>query len=205
MFDTCRACRRRLARRAEGTLPRNQWARLEAHLFRCATCRRVDEADRALHMALSTSYLHYSACNRTTPDAFDDRVLNLVLNHPIPFWRVLLDSVFDKLAFFRNSVMNSVVSQMASGAIVAASITASCLMYTLHPTNTYKTPSHSVSRHQSLAVRWLSGPPVPIEALLDTPHPSEALLWTRPATDAKDVGTMQANANLPSPKKSPSD
>lgn len=182
MFDACSVCRRRLARRAEGSLPRSQWARLEAHLSRCAYCRRIDEADRCLHMALSRSILSRSPMSRDAASAFDDRVLNMVLNQPQSLWRRLLNGLLDRFRLDRYGFPSSFLGQLVGGAFVAASVTGSCLMFALQPSPAHGGTHPPHRQAQSVKLSWMHGPPVPLEALMETPSPRAAILWSHPST-----------------------
>ena len=210
MFDGCAACRKRLARRSEGTLPRSQWGRLESHLSRCPACRRIDEADRALHLMLSNARgaarMSYDAAS-----AFDDRVVRLALNERSPLWRAWLESILDQIRVLIASAPALFLGQVAGGAIAAAAITASCLLATLRP----PVPTHYGSIHEpnrdpqavTAAYNWLNAPPVPLESLLDSPAPRAAMLWTHPRGTqhvARTPGTNSADLNrIPAGTKRP--
>ena len=186
MFDSCSTCRRRLAKRAEGNLPRYQWAALEAHLNRCPTCRRIDEADRCLHMALSMRMMSSARLNHERAAAFDDRVLNLVTNQPRSPWRGFKDRLIARLRYLRMGAAGMFMTQVAGGALVAASITAAAMLLAMPQ---YGAPVHLGAEHgasahsrQASNTRWVTGPPVPMETLLNSPTPRAALLWTEPAS-----------------------
>jgi len=185
MFNSCAACRRRLALRAEGSLPRSQWGRLEAHLSKCAGCRRIDEADRALHLTLSRSLILSTRLTRDAANAFDDRVLNIVLNQQRSLWRCWLDQLADRFRLFRSSVPAVFISQVAGGALAAAAITTTCLTITVQPHAARHDIQHYQRPELSANLSWLNGPPVPLEALMDSPSPRAAMLWTPPTTTAK--------------------
>jgi hypothetical protein len=185
MFNSCAACRRRLARRAEGSLPRSQWAALEAHLTQCANCRRIDEVDRAMHLMLSRSQTTYGRMTSDAASAFDDRVLNQLLNQPKSLWRQLLEDLMDRLRLAQSSVAAMFIGQVAGGAIAAAAITTCGLLVAIQPHAIRKDVQVHNRPELSANERWLTGPPVPLEALLDSPSPRAAMLWTLPSREAK--------------------
>ncbi len=184
MFSSCSMCRRRLARRAEGTLSRMHWASLEAHLSRCAECRRIDEADRAMHLMLSRSRTVSSRMTMDAASAFDDRVLDLVLNEPVSLWRRWLDELKDRLRQACSSARFLFIGQVAGGALAAAVITTSCIVVAQHPYAAHHGDRVNNRPEVTANQRWLNGPPVPLEALLDSPSPRAAMLWTRPSGSA---------------------
>lgn len=196
MFDACSACRRRLAKRSEGNLPRSQWARLEAHLCRCRACRRIDEADRALHMALSITMMAgpASRMSRDAAEAFDDRVLNMVLNQHRSLLSIWLEELVERLRRIKRSFESVYLTQFAGGAFAAAAVTAACLFVAMRP---HVNPAHTGrtgSADTSVTMSFLNGPPVPLENLLDTASPRTALLWTRPArTTRRSVAEIDGN------------
>ena len=185
MFDPCIACRRRLAKRAEGKLPRSQWARLEAHLSQCASCRRIDEADRALHMALSMGMMSTERISYDAAEAFDSRVIAMARSRPEQGW--LARFIGWLLAGARGSAM--LFTQIAGGALVAATVTAACLWFAVQPRPVMVKSSVVVSTHQTRNERWLHGPPAPLESLMDTPAPRAALLWTAPSHEDREAAS----------------
>src|SRR5436309_1004237 len=118
MFDRCRVWRQQLSRRADGSLPPARWGALEDHLAQCASCSAAAEADRAMQEVLSR---HMGLLSQTQADAFDTRVLQAV---------ALAPPGGGHLARLRRAVQNrwnamplTFFSQIASGALVAASLT----------------------------------------------------------------------------------
>ncbi len=199
MFSACSVCRRRLAKRAEGVLPRTQWARLEVHLSGCRSCRRIDEADRAMHMILSRAHvltrpahLAYEAA-----DAFDDRVLNLVLNQPRSWWQDWFDDVRLRFRIWKRNASSAFLTQAVGGALIAAAVTAACLIVAMRPallhSTTYSTYNSTAINQPILSSNAPLGPAVPLEALLNASAPRAAILWDRATSKYKSRSKSNIN------------
>lgn len=193
--EPCALWRRRLNRRAEGTLPPRHRAALEVHLTQCAECRAASAADRTLWESMGE---HTGLLNHNSAHDFDDRVVSalnkaaVAANAPTAVeafgWRIARKLV----AYFRLSSRAILtappadpyrpltsgmvfVSQLASGAATAAAITALCLMPALQP----RMPSSAA--HVSFAAdQTAASPPISLEILLNNTAPRAALLWSAP-------------------------
>jgi hypothetical protein len=195
VFDTCKACRRRLALRSEGRLPRSQWSRLEAHLAQCRDCRRIDEADRALHLALSRSHYSYFSMTRDRAEAFDDRVMNMVLNERQSLLSRLLESLADRWRILRRALADSMASQVAAGAVVAAAGAACFLAISAHPGRLSYT--HTPNYKQASLTRFLTSPPIPVSSLGSSDSPRQAILWAPPADNSRPTFTAPSTSTAP--------
>ncbi len=187
MFDPCSTCRKRLAKRAEGALPRYQWAALEEHLSKCPACRRIDEADRALHLALSMRMTSTPTFNYERAQQFDDRVVHMLVQSSGPRWRDWLELLRHRVKDVFSSAASHFASQLVVGAVSAAALMIVSLSFTTRAGHGHI--SH-VARHQDTVASaqvfsFRSGPPVPLEALLNNPAPVAAKLWSRPDTAEK--------------------
>ena len=202
MFDRCRVWRKKLSRRTDGSLPPAQWGALEDHLAQCPSCSAAAEADQALHDVLS---LHSGLLSPQQADAFDARVLSAVaLSAPRGFR--------GKLARLRRAIQTRLdampltfFSQIASGALVAASLTVICVFSALRPAGQPNVTAAHPGAHAALTAAY-NEPPVPLESLLENPSPRAALLWTtpaeshkrKPASDPLDAPADQAAPTRPS-------
>jgi anti-sigma factor RsiW len=191
MFDRCGRWQRKLQRRADGTLSERQWGALEAHLSQCAYCRATADADRALRESL---YTHKGLLDARVAEAFDNQVISLVFRDPgarnqIP-WRRLLS--WRPSRGVGRALPLGFLSQIATGACAAATVTALCLTPALHPA-----AGHSGRRTPTASIAPAL-PPVPIESLLQTSSPCAALLWAAPhAHDAGSQGSPRPEMKLP--------
>lgn len=170
MFDRCWRWRKRLQRRADGSLSARQVGALDDHLSQCARCRSVAAADRALRDTLRT---HTGLLEDCRAEAFDDRVVSLLHNRKAqpPVGRSLAGWLSTGI---RRSQSLGFLYQIAAGATVAAGLTALCLTPALHPGAA--TTDYRISGAQPLP----SPPPIPLESLLQTTSPTAALLWAAP-------------------------
>jgi hypothetical protein len=96
-----------------------------------------------------------------------------------------------------NALPLTFLSQMASGALAAASLTALCLQPAAHST-VPSVESRAASERSLLGVA-ASEAPVPLEALLQFQTPRQALLWTPPST----ANTRPAAPALPARNVTP--
>jgi anti-sigma factor RsiW len=172
MFDRCGRWRRRLQRRADGTLSARHWGALDDHLSQCADCRQVAAADRALRETLRT---HLGLLDSQAAGTFDDRVIRrLAIERSLPH-RTLLSRMLSwwspRIAV--QALPFRFMSQIAAGACAAAVITSLCLAPALHPSAARADLGPVTGVRSSL-------PPVPLESLLDTASPCAALLWAAP-------------------------
>ncbi len=202
MFDPCRVWRQQLSRRADESLSPAQWGALEDHLAHCSSCRMSAEADQALHDVLSR---HTGLLSLQQANAFDTRVLKAVaLSSTGGFrarWARLLTAAQNRW----NAVPLTFFSQIASGALVAASLTVICVFSALRPAGQVGANNPHPGAHPALTAAY-NEPPVPLESLLENPSPRAALLWTTPAeshsrhaeAEASDAPTSQATPRRPS-------
>lgn len=189
MFDPCSTCRKRLAKRAEGALPRYQWAALEEHLSKCPACRRIDEADRALHLALSMRMTSAPPFNYERAQQFDDRVVHMLVQSSGPRWRDWLELLRHRVKDVFSSAASHFASQIVVGAVSTAALIIVSLSFTTKAGNRHF--NHTALRTNTFASTQVfslrSGPPVPLEALLNNPAPVAAKLWSRPDSVEKQT------------------
>jgi len=166
MFDRCWLWRRKLTRRADGTLSRAQWGALENHLAHCQRCQEATLADQALHSVLGT---HTGLLDARSARALDDHVVSTLFpaqtasagagpyrpqpTRPRPFVYLI---------------------QIMGSAIAAAAVTALFLVPALHP------GAATLHDERNPMAMERSEPPVPLGSLLQTTSPRAALLWTHP-------------------------
>lgn len=164
MFDRCRRWHKLLNARAEQGLAPAESDALHAHLARCEACRKRARADDDLHFALTT---HTGLLDAENARLLDDRIVSAVQNFPAPAPRVVWNwkrRISQPLPF-------PFLSQLLGGGLVAAALTVVSLFSTLHPA---QTPApHDAGK----VIAAPSAPPLPLEALLDSPSPRAALLW----------------------------
>lgn len=173
MFNRCRAWRRKLSLRADGALPIAQRGALEDHLARCPRCRAAEAADSALRSVLG---IHTGMLDTEAARIFDQKVLTRVEAARAAAGRRSAWNTYRSWAQARwNALPFAFFTQIAGGALVAASITALCLLPALHTgvssdegksglRSGYNTPANSEA-------------PEPLEALLQSQKPRAALLW----------------------------
>jgi hypothetical protein len=204
MFDPCRKWRHKLTLRDEGRLPVSQWGALEDHLACCPRCRVVQEADQALHDVLGISL---SLRSQAENDAFDARVLAALRTPAMPPVHPVHPAFSGLLRLRMSALPFRFLSQMAGGTLVAASLTALCLSFSLRvPGIAPASRSRTVALPPAMATR--NEPPVPLETLLQTPTPRAALLWATPAEPKKaqtDLRAPRATPNLPAKKSNGDD
>src|SRR5579871_6610659 len=168
MFDRCRRWRRLQARRDAGSLPLAQWGALESHLTNCPRCQAVEEADQELKQGL----LQYTGM-LDSPEAFDNRILTALRSSPEVPVPALLTRWGQALANCWRALPFGFLTQVAGGALVAAAVTALCLMSALRPSTQAPTAETTVSYHAAFAMEN-NEPPVPLDSLLQHPAPRAA-------------------------------
>jgi len=191
MFDPCSTCRKRLAKRAEGALPRYQWAGLEEHLSKCPACRRIDEADRAIHLALSMRMTSTPAFNYQRAQEFDDRVVHMLVQSRRPRWREWLELLRLRVKDAFSNAASHFASQLVFGAVSAAALMIVSLSFTTKAGTKHlnHTARHSGTVASAHMFNLHSGPPVPLEALLNNPVPVAAKLWSQPDSAEKHTAS----------------
>ncbi len=192
MFDRCRRWRDLLNRRADmGLSPKEQDA-LYAHLAVCAQCRHCAEADDTLHHVLG---IHTGLLDEQDARFLDDRVVAAVTLFP-PI--AAQSPAFGWSRRWRSALPFPFLGQLVSGGVVAASLTVFSLFSTLHPLQPAANRSHpqmSVPQNE---------PPIPLEALLDSPSPRAALLWRSSNSKARSETPRKPEINkLPVLRVSP--
>lgn len=198
LFDRCRFWRRKLSQHADGALPPAQWGALEDHLAGCAACRAASSADSALREVLCR---HDGLTDAGQRRRFDDRVLHRVQTTAKPARR----SPFPFLAFLLpeskplQGSQFGFATQVMGGALVAGMLTAICLL----PALSFHAPgtAHSRAARGHLAAPR-NEPPIPLEALLETPSPRAALLWGAPnrARFHRSAPASRPSAPRPAPE-----
>jgi anti-sigma factor RsiW len=178
MFDRCRVWRNKLTRLMEGSLPLNEWALLEEHLNRCSRCRQAQEADRSLR---EICRLHTGLPSKASARAFDDRVVTALRSPASPAFSLTgwLGAPGAQMRARWSGLSFEFLTQLAGGALLAASVTAVCLLSALHPTESARS---AAPPETSLTATVQNGPPVPLETLLQSASPRAALLWRTPST-----------------------
>ncbi|HZT43171.1 MAG TPA: zf-HC2 domain-containing protein [Chthonomonadaceae bacterium] len=174
MFDRCRSWRRRLSQRADGALPVEQWGALDDHLARCARCRAAERADSALRAVMG---IHTGVPDPEAARVFDNRVLAALRAARSPMR--LTDIGLRWVQARWNALPLAFLSQVAGGALVAASLTALCLQSATHATAPALDARPAAER--SLLSTGPSEAPVPLEALLQSQTPRAAWIWTTPS------------------------
>jgi hypothetical protein len=189
MFDRCWLWRRRLSRRADGTLSPAQQGALQDHLAHCDRCRAAAQADQVLDEVLHT---HTGMLDTRTARTLDDRVVIGVLpvgstlpqsNLPQASWshgrryRQPPRSGSDRISGSALPLVYLV--QIVGGGLTAAAVTSLFLVTALHPA------ADTVRPQRYPASLQRSEPPVPLESLLQTASPRAALLWTAPLLGAR--------------------
>ena len=205
MFNRCWRWRVLFARRSDGTITPSQWGLLQDHLAACAACRKIADADSALQ---SISNYHMPQLTREAASAFDDRVVSLALSGALRIapqpsrllrhWkRIQLQARTLPLAF---------MAQIGSGAVVAVTLTSFFLLSALHSHPPVSARAAQMLEHQAQD-RERADAAIPMEALLQTPTPRAALLWTNPQPARHRAKTPQANEPAPiqqPPRNAPS-
>ncbi|HLV80069.1 MAG TPA: hypothetical protein VKT32_07280 [Chthonomonadaceae bacterium] len=178
MFDRCRGWRRKLSQRADGALPVKQWGALDDHLARCPQCRAVQNADSALRDVMG---LHTGLLDREEARLFDNRVVAAWRAARSPLGLTRLGLRWMRARW--NALPLAFLSQVAGGALAAASLTALCLQSAAHSTAPVLDTRPAAER--SLLGSNSSQAPVPLEALLQSQTPRAALIWTPPSTSLR--------------------
>lgn len=194
MFDRCRVWRHRLTRRGEGLLPPDQCRALEAHLASCSQCRKAAEADRALHSVLHTPVFFRDA---EAVEAFNTVVLAALQAQAAPNWRQYLGNLGRLIQSRWNTLPTGFFTQIAAGALLAASVTAFCLMSALSPSRSVTVNTTHLAPDSAALSLENNAPPVPLETLLEHPSPRAALLWTTPAPPQLDTHLPPQNRRRP--------
>ncbi len=202
MWDRCEKWRRRLSQQADGALPRRHWGGLQAHLARCPTCRRAQDADAILR---DTLRLHTGMADRASRRAFNDRVVMTLraeqaadtqvvrYDWPAPIrdaqarWSLL------PFGFFR---------QIAGGALCAMGLTGLCLLSALHSPHTPTTDRAGTMERAARTAGRGAAPSVPLESLLESASPRAALLWTTPPGERNARGLTGEPSAAPRPARS---
>jgi anti-sigma factor RsiW len=186
MFDRCRRWRHLLNRRADERISPSEQHKLDAHLARCESCRKCAEAYDSLRHVMG---VHTGLLDPTRAKALDDRIVAAMTQLP---------SLATQNAGFRgsrrwgNRLPFPFLGQLMAGGLVAASLTVISLFGTLHPSQP-PVPDAPVE-----VVTQQGEPPIPLEALLESPSPRAALLW-RTAPNRGKPGTPRK----PEPTKLP--
>ncbi|HLK61419.1 MAG TPA: zf-HC2 domain-containing protein [Chthonomonadaceae bacterium] len=203
MFERCRAWRHQLTRRAEGSLPPAQWGALEDHLASCPSCRAAAEADQTLHDVLSG---HIGLLSPQQASAFDARVMKALALPPRNGFRAELERLLRAAQGHWNTMPLTFFSQIASGALVAASLTVVCVLSAMHPAASNGMPSPHFGGRSALHAAY-SEPPVPLEMLLEHPSPRAALLWTTPSGSRSRLSEQDSDATPipPGARQQPAD
>ncbi|HZP81782.1 MAG TPA: zf-HC2 domain-containing protein [Chthonomonadaceae bacterium] len=190
MFDRCRRWRGLLSRRADGVLPMAQWGALEDHLAHCPRCQAAAEADRIRESVLRE---HTGMLDSASARRFDNQILATLRQQPAA--RPALLSYFTSPAGLRARRQTSFdfLSQIMGGALVAAAVTALCLLSALQPNGFPAAAGEKAARHALLAPEH-NELPVPLESLLRSPSPRAALLWTTPSPRKADASASRPAA-----------
>ena len=183
-FDGCSRWQSLLTRRADGKIAATQWGLLQDHLASCPRCRAAAQADDALHSAFSLREPTFAA---DTARAFDDRILAALslaprpqpLSARLPFAR-LWTRFRTSAALCRPAFSFDLLAQVGGGAVVAAGLTSLFLLSALHSGARHTALSGVREDRQARQSLQRSALPVALEALLDTPSPCAAMLWTTP-------------------------
>ena len=172
MFDRCRRWRRLLTQHAEGLLPDGKRAELQRHLALCERCHAAAEADQTLRDVLR---LHRGMRTSREAHEFNETVLTRLRGTPAATpWGLSLKNW--KASWIANTPF---LQQVVSGAVFASSLTALCLFITLQSPPAGNRTQPQKAQLAPIATR--NEPPVPLSALLQTPTPRAAHLWTAPA------------------------
>ena len=181
-FSGCLRWQSLLTRRADGKIAAAQWGLLQDHLASCERCRAAAQADDALHDTLD---LREPTFGLDTARAFDDRVLASLAVTPRPqplfvgvsrLWTRCRDNARTRC----KALSFDLLAQVGGGAVVAAGLTSLFLLSALHSGSGHSSPSGLWADRQARENLQRSVLPVPLEALLDTPSPRAAMLWTMP-------------------------
>lgn len=191
MFDRCRRWRELLSRRADGALPMAQWGALEDHLARCPRCQAAAEADRIRESVLRE---HTGMLDAASAQCLDNRILADLRQQPASQPALLSYFTFPtRMRAKHRQTSFGFLSQIIGGALVAASITALCLLSALQPTGSPAASRERVARHALIAPER-NELPVPLESLLRSPAPRAALLWTTPSAHKAKESTPKPAA-----------
>ncbi len=183
MFNRCWRWRGLLSRRADSVLTSRQWGRLQDHLASCPHCRRLVEADDALHSVLGVNPAPLSP---ERARKFDERVLVALAGSsgsylpvsPMAYFRVLRLRIMAGL----KDLPLSFLGQMGGGALVAGCLTSFFLLPALHSgSGAGGRNGTGMGRKADVTGNGeQSRIPVPLASLLNNPAPRAASLWSMP-------------------------
>ncbi len=175
MSDRCYGWRMLLSRRTDGDLSRYEWEALDDHLAGCRECREAAQSDRVLHLALTRESF---ALDHESGRRLDEHIL-LALGLPerLTLRQRCMRRMREAWACWE-SIPNLYLTQIAGGALCAASLTAVFLLTALHP---IEYSAHTGRESRRVTATHSNEPPVPLESLLNRPSPRAAFLWTVPA------------------------
>jgi hypothetical protein len=162
MFERCRAWRRKISQKADGTLSLSEWGALEDHLARCKRCQAAYEADCARQEFLG---MHTGTLPSVAARRFDEGVLS-ALRMPVA----------ETPPAGYNLLSLRLLAQIMTSGLVAASVTALCLSSALHPA-----AGRENGERGAFSTLQRNEPPIPLESLLQSPSPRAALMWTAPS------------------------
>lgn len=176
MFEQCRYWRELMNLRADGLLTYRQRSELEEHLDICPLCQSASKADSALRRV---SILPILQLSNVYSRRFDDRVLGALKGQPqsASEWFGYISHQCNLARIKSVRLDFDFITQLAGGALAAASVTVLILLSALVPGRSHPTtiePSE-LSRLESEA------PSFSQEKLIQSPQPSEAQLWTSPS------------------------
>jgi hypothetical protein len=164
MFERCRAWRRKISQKADGTLSLAEWCALQDHLTRCKRCQAAYEADCARQEFLG---MHTGTLPSVAARRFDEGVL-AALRAPVSETEETQPAGYGILSL-------RLLAQIVTSGLVAASVTALCLSSALHPAE-----SRENGERGAFSTLQRNEPPIPLESLLQSPSPRAALMWTAP-------------------------
>ena len=193
MFDRCRRWRHLLIRRADENLAPSQQHKLDTHLARCEGCRKRAEADATLRHVMG---IHRELLDPTRAKALDDRIVAAMTS--LPPLATQNAGFGGARRLLSNRLPFPFLGQLMAGGLVAASLTVVSLFGTLHPAQS------PVSNAPTQAITQQSEPPIPLEALLESPSPRAALLWRTAPNRAKSETPRKSEPDkLPSLRVTP--
>jgi len=173
MFDRCRRWRPLLNRRADEGLSPSEQQELNAHLVCCEACRKCAAADNTLRHVMG---VHTGLLDPTRAKSLDDRIVAAMTQLPSS---AMQNTGFGGSRRWSNRLPFPFLGQLMAGGLVAASLTMISLFGTLHPNQP------PVSDAPAQTITQQSQPPIPLEALLESPSPRAALLWRTAPNRAK--------------------
>ena len=127
----------------------------------------------------------------------------MVLNQRQTLWSRLLETFQDRWRILKQYIADSMASQVAAGAVLAAAGAACFLAVATHP-GALKYAHGSEIRHAS-ALRWLNGPPVPVESLAGNQSPRQAILWSTPSDSSRSSAAARTDESVKQPAKYPTE